>query len=612
MKRFINTPLLIALACTLHIHAGSLAGIGTQWAKLLDACPPDMGISLCKNTDALFYLSATGSSVGSGGTGFEQDYVDPTASIYFNGQLIATGAAYQGSGFNNNLSIIKTDLNGNFQWTVYSTGGDMMSNNGGVVSDGQGGVFVSCVIRHTDNLRTQPITLVDATGATTVINWTLATDETPRFYQGLLLRITGQGAIDWHRLIEVSNAPQPAANDNNADATTTAFYIPAMTGDGQGNFYLAMRYCNPVTFLNAQGQSTTFTPHNTQGWTGDSQESRGDLLVARFNAQGLLTHSLITTGTAQLESSPALAMSGNDLILNFVATGNGTDDIALDGTPVGLAGNNQASMITARLSNNLKIKWLQHFKGEMTGNRPSVMQYNLLSVTGNNLWITGMGNFKLSSADGTQSIETATGNVREGFVIKCDLTDGHWVKATTSRMAFPDLKAITGYFGAFESQDDDNVYLYGYAWNGSGISITSLDQSTLQPVEMQSIISGGSMPTAQCCIATGNKLYTMSRGRDQGMESQYLCPINSDIALSTLDWAVCLAAFELPFTVKEDTAMITGDVNADGSVNVSDVTMLVNMILGIESLDRDRANVNGDNDVNVSDVTALINIILGL
>ena len=104
----------------------------------------------------------------------------------------------------------------------------------------------------------------------------------------------------------------------------------------------------------------------------------------------------------------------------------------------------------------------------------------------------------------------------------------------------------------------------------------------------------------------------MSRGRDQGMESQYLCPINSDIALTTLDWAFCLAAFELPFTVKEDTAMITGDVNADGSVNVSDVTMLVNMILGIESLDRDRANVNGDNDVNVSDVTALINIILGL
>ena len=600
------------LACSFVLHASSLSQVSTHWAKLLDACPPDMGISMCNDGNALFYFSVTGSSVGSGSSGFEHEYVDPTASIYFDGQLIATGAAYLGSGFNNNFSLIKTDLDGNFQWTVYSTSADIMSNNGGVVSDGNGGVYVSCVVRHTDNLRTQPLRWVDATGQETLINWTLATDETPRYYQGLLLHVTRQGTIDWHRLIEVSNAPQPAANDNNADATTTAFYIPAMTGDGQGNCYLAMRYCNPVTFETAQGQPVTFTPHNTQGWTGDSQESRGDLLVVKFNAQGLLTHSLTTTGTALLESSPALSMSGNDLILNFVATGNGTDDIALDGQPVGLAGNTQASMVTARLSSDLHVKWLQHFKGEMTSNRPSVLQYNQVSIVGNNLWITGMGNFKLNNADGTQSIETATGNVREGFVIKCDLADGHWVNATTSRAAFPDLKAITGYFGAFESQDDNNVYLYGYSWNGSGISITALEQSTLEPVEMQSIITGGSMPTAQCCVATGDMLYTMSRGRDQGMESQYLHPINSTITLSTLDWAVCLAAFELPFNVKENAASLKGDVNGDGKVNVSDVTKLINMILGIIPTNQDAADVNADGKVNVSDVTALINIILGI
>ena len=57
---------------------------------------------------------------------------------------------------------------------------------------------------------------------------------------------------------------------------------------------------------------------------------------------------------------------------------------------------------------------------------------------------------------------------------------------------------------------------------------------------------------------------------------------------------------------------ITGDVNGDGKVNVSDVTALINMILGITPIDQTRADVNGDTKVNVSDVTALINIILGI
>ena len=57
---------------------------------------------------------------------------------------------------------------------------------------------------------------------------------------------------------------------------------------------------------------------------------------------------------------------------------------------------------------------------------------------------------------------------------------------------------------------------------------------------------------------------------------------------------------------------LPGDVNGDGKVNVSDVTALINMILGVTPMDQTAADVNGDGRVNVSDVTALINIILGI
>ncbi len=63
--------------------------------------------------------------------------------------------------------------------------------------------------------------------------------------------------------------------------------------------------------------------------------------------------------------------------------------------------------------------------------------------------------------------------------------------------------------------------------------------------------------------------------------------------------------------IVEESVGVVGDVNGDGRVNVSDVSVLINMILGIVPVDESLADVNGDGRVNVSDVSALINIILG-
>ena len=55
---------------------------------------------------------------------------------------------------------------------------------------------------------------------------------------------------------------------------------------------------------------------------------------------------------------------------------------------------------------------------------------------------------------------------------------------------------------------------------------------------------------------------------------------------------------------------LRGDVNSDGTVDISDVTALVNLILSSTN-SNPYGDVNGDGDVNISDVTELVNIILG-
>lgn len=53
-----------------------------------------------------------------------------------------------------------------------------------------------------------------------------------------------------------------------------------------------------------------------------------------------------------------------------------------------------------------------------------------------------------------------------------------------------------------------------------------------------------------------------------------------------------------------------GDINGDGVVNVSDVTALINKILGLSDYSNTACDINADGVVNVSDVTDLINMIL--
>lgn len=614
--------LLALAAITLSANA-ALNQTSVKWFSLLDATAPDMGIDMTMADGSLYYLSCVGSVVGNGDTGQDHGYTDPTASIYYNNTRVATGAAYQGAGYNNNFNLLKTDLNGQFLWNVYSTSGEISSNNGGVVPAADGGVYVACVIRHTDNLRTEPIRFTDATGEVTTIDWRLPSQEHKRWWQGLLMKVSADGEILWHRLISVSNAPQPDATGEADQLTTSAFFISGMEADGQGNFYLAGRYVNPVTF-DTPSATLTLTPHNTAGWDGDAQKTRGDLFVVKLNSEGQLTGSLTTTGRAYAESSPVIFRTGSDLIVNAMVTGTDDGDcaITLDGQTLALPDGNQ-SMITARVGADLSVKWVRLFRGAPVSTRSSVLQSNCINVVGNAVYLTGQGNFSLTDDTGQHTIATSTGNIREGYIIKLDAVTGDWLAATLSKTgALAGLNGIACYSGGFED-NDGHFYAYGYTFAADtstpeyfsyGVVLAAHDATTLEPAERVSLISRGSMSTSQTFIARGNMLYTLSRGRDSGMETYALLPIGGEQTYATRNWAVLCGAFELPFEVKTaDAPALTGDVDNDGKVDVADIGILVNILLGKDEAARydGRANVDGQGGVDVADINAVIAIITG-
>jgi hypothetical protein len=53
--------------------------------------------------------------------------------------------------------------------------------------------------------------------------------------------------------------------------------------------------------------------------------------------------------------------------------------------------------------------------------------------------------------------------------------------------------------------------------------------------------------------------------------------------------------------------LLKGDVNTDGTVDISDIVAIINQIAGTTSYQL--ADVNGDKAVDISDIVAVINII---
>lgn len=75
-------------------------------------------------------------------------------------------------------------------------------------------------------------------------------------------------------------------------------------------------------------------------------------------------------------------------------------------------------------------------------------------------------------------------------------------------------------------------------------------------------------------------------------------------------FALCHPVVAAPLS---DTSHIKGDANVDGYVNISDVSFIINIILGQANVEYsfDAVDVNNDGFINMNDTTMVISIILG-
>ena len=112
-------------------------------------------------------------------------------------------------------------------------------------------------------------------------------------------------------------------------------------------------------------------------------------------------------------------------------------------------------------------------------------------------------------------------------------------------------------------------------------------------------------PTATTTITTGTTYTTAKRSNDFsyhfiGDGRDYLFTFNADDFTFSLE------------VVEQQPTLLLGDVNENGEVNIQDVTLLIDYLLGSESIpfNTNNADINQDATIDITDVTLLIDLLL--
>ena len=91
---------------------------------------------------------------------------------------------------------------------------------------------------------------------------------------------------------------------------------------------------------------------------------------------------------------------------------------------------------------------------------------------------------------------------------------------------------------------------------------------------------------------------------------------SSNITVTNVDGTTTIALADVQdmyFSNEAGTTFTRGDVNGDGTVNITDVTLLISSVLSSDysAIIEQAADMNGDGAVNITDVTLLISSVMG-
>ena len=513
----IAATLLASTAMLAHAQSSQLANVEALWGKAL-VCSGErtttIGGRLVQSTDNHLYMIADAGTKA----------IDNIITL--GDEQIASGTDYPGNSYNHNFILSKLGKDGSHVWTVSSTTGDIASNEEWGCATADGGIVVAMKVRHTQGHLNEKINFIDALGNNTSLDWVYEDPNHKRKLNGTVMKVSAEGAIEWVKMIEMDDKPQPKATHYSTN-TPWGLYIHGFVADHEGNLYVGGRMCTEMTVYRADGSAVTIAPHNVTNWDGDPQKFVGNTFILKLDPNGnYLTH-FVSGGESTCDGIRQLLIKDNKLYCLLTLKGKPNTQIMMGDKSFTTAGDYN-SYSTMRMDLNLKnVDWFNVYESSLKGSHINIPG---MSFTGDALWIYGQVKNEIKIGD----LTLTTQHTRDAMLLKANPETGELINGTVKQ------QNQTGYFGAFEDQDN-NLYAPTFSLFGP-LKLEKINKETLQVEDQVELFPYTA--TAQNVTVDKNTLFAMSRFKGNNLSS---IPGDNPFTVSSPGYACLVSAFKIPF-----------------------------------------------------------------
>ena len=534
--------LVFSMVCGVSAYAGD---VNFQWAKPLIAPMGTNAHSLAKSADGKIFAFSNFGSSGESNT------------ISYEGEILGTGAPYNGSSSSGNLNIVfqKLEKNGDLIWSINSCWVGASLSDCAYTPTADGGAFLALKFYHTNYDAAgngKLVSLVDAKGETTDVIW-----EYPGHwvYQGILAKISTDGAVEWTQLIHVDYSGEPNATYYK-EYTPQGFYFYGATEDNEGNLYIAGNYRKEMTFTKEGGDKVILTPHNTEGWNGDPQGTVGDLFLVKLDKEGNYLGHVTTTGSAARESINDIAYADGKIYFLGMVKGSTTETSEIKLGDTTIQPTTFDDIIAGAVNTDMSVAWVKHFPAFAASNGKHTTQNKKMDIQNGSLYLMGhvVGGF---GADKSEALISGSSTLQSGFLIKCSATDGTWQGGAIGD------KTIGGYYGAYEDENG-KVYTYGYALGN--VYLLTYDSKTWTIDNEYNLVKGGSA-SAWGCLFDGKQLLAFTRSSATSSTSFVDESFTLDGRKDAGSWVATISSYEIP-GMELPTGLTTATVSQDQNIKV--------------------------------------------
>ncbi len=455
--------------------------------------------------------------------------------------------------------------------------------------------------------------------------------------------------------------------------TSKNYTVQNLTEGGTFNYYVVANYTNAdicqsnvkqVTLLESTNPVISVNPA-----TVEMTATTGETATATFNVSGAHLTGNVTMALTDANGvysitpttiSAANAMSGKDVTITYAPTTHGNHNATITLKSAGAENVTVTINGTATLTKAVPVMQpanetyinLTKFRADWTDATPeaNVSSYTLevstkdepepepvllSSITASAYTGSGYNSITLPAPWGGTNVRAGNseiyfrnnynndgsyGNITytipEGYtnakftmMIKSYATNSNGAGNLT--VATPQTDAVTYNF----SQGDVHYWVVT-ASSGEKITITTPDAQYSPSIALMGVYSGDATPATRAASETGDATYRLITGitdmfytvDNLTAEGTFLYKVKALYIDGTeSDWSNIEEV-----TLFENTQSMRGDVNGDGTVEITDATALINYLLGGDAtgIVMENANCDLSGDVDIADATALINYLL--